>query len=98
MLLALLSWQRCETLHALDINGMQLSSVKCVFTIRTLLKTIRVHHLTPIKLLAVKHDPAFCIVTHLERSYIDRTRTLRGLTKLNCRQVFKKHINIIFAC
>jgi hypothetical protein len=83
MLLALLSGQRCETLYALDINGMQLDSDKCIFTIRTLLKTFRVgHHLTPIKLLAFKHDPAFCIVTHLER-YIDRTRTLRGLTKLN---------------
>ena len=78
MLLALLSGQRCQTLHALDINGMQLDSDKCIFTIRTLLKTFRVgHHLTPIKLLAFKHDPAFCIVTHLER-YIDRTRTLRG--------------------
>ena len=76
--LALLSVQRCQTLHALDINGMQLDSDKCIFTITTLLKTFRVgHHLTPIKLLAFKPDPALCIVTHLER-YIDRTRTLRG--------------------
>ena len=71
MLLALLSGQRRQTLHAFDINGMQLDSDKCIFTIRTLLKTSRVgHHLPPIKLLAFKPDPALCIVTHLER-YID---------------------------
>jgi hypothetical protein len=57
MLLALLSGQRRQTLHALDINSMQLDSDKCIYTIRTLLKTSRVgHHLLPIKLLAFKPD------------------------------------------
>jgi hypothetical protein len=91
MLLALLSGQRRQTLHALDINGMQLDSDKCIFTIRTLLKTSRVgHHLPPIKLLAFKPDPALCIVTHLER-YIDRTRDLRG-NQAQLLIVFKNHI------
>ena len=78
MLLALLTGQRRQTLHALDIHFMQLTTDKCTFSINTLLKTSRVgHHLHPLKLLAFEPNPALCIVKHL-RCYVDRTKPLRG--------------------
>lgn len=78
MLLALLSGQRRQTLHALDINSMQLTLDKCTFSISTLLKTSRIgHHLKPIEFLAFKPNTALCIVKHVT-CYIERTRPLRG--------------------
>ena len=41
MLMALLSGQRHQTLHTLALDCMQKSSVKCVFSINSLLKTSR---------------------------------------------------------
>ena len=41
MLIALLSRQRCQTIHALDTTTMVLSAEKCVFYIYELLKTSR---------------------------------------------------------
>ena len=41
ILLALLSGQRCLTLHLLSISGMVLKHHSCVFTIHNLLKTSR---------------------------------------------------------
>ena len=78
MLLALLSGQRRQTLHALDINSMQLTSDQCIFTINSLLKTSRIgHHLTPVKLVSFNQDSSLCIVKHLHE-YINRTAVLRG--------------------
>ena len=78
MLLALLSGQRRQTLHALDINHIKLTADQCVFTINTLLKTSRVsHHQTPIKLLSFNSDISLCVVKHLFE-YIHLTASLRG--------------------
>ena len=40
MLLALLSGQRCQTLHTLQTNNMKLEETKCVFLLKRLLKNI----------------------------------------------------------
>ena len=78
MLLALLFGQRRQTLHALDINSMQLTSDQCIFTINSMLKTSRIgYHLTPVKLVSFNQDSSLCIVKHLHE-YINRTAVLRG--------------------
>ena len=77
MLLALLSRQRRQTLHALYMNSMQLTLDKCTFSISTLLKTSRIgHHLKPIEFLAFKPNTALCIAKHVT-CYIEQTRPLR---------------------
>ena len=41
MLLALLSGQRCQTIHALDVSHLTLTGENCIFYIQKLLKTSR---------------------------------------------------------
>ena len=78
LLLPLLSGKRRQTLHALDIDSMQLTSDQCNITINSLLKTSRIgHHLTPVKLVSFNQGSSLCIVKHLHE-YINRTAVLRG--------------------
>lgn len=78
MLLALLTGQRRQTLHALDISTMDLGSEKCTFIITSLLKTSRPgKHLAPIELQSYKLDRRLCPVAHIEE-YVKRTTELRG--------------------
>ena len=78
MLLALLTGQRRQTLYALDIHFMQLTTDKSIFSIITVLKISRVgHHLNPLKLLAFEPNSALGIVKHLGCD-VDWTKPLRG--------------------
>ena len=53
MPLALLSGQRCQTLHCLSVSSMKMSDSKCVFTVDVLLKESRKgKHLAPLEFLA----------------------------------------------
>jgi hypothetical protein len=78
MLLALLSGQRRQTMHALDISTMQLSLNKCTFVIKSLLKTSRPgKHLTSVEFKSYTLDRNLCPVAHISE-YIKRTELLRG--------------------
>ena len=78
MLLALLTGQRRQTLHALDITNMDLNEEKCTFVIKSLLKTSRPgKHLAPIEVLSYKPDRKLCPVAHIEE-YVKRTSDIRG--------------------
>ncbi len=78
MLIALLTGQRCQTIHALDTDTMDLSSSKCVFYVNTVLKQTRPgHHLEPIVLTAYAPDRRWCIVTYLKQ-YLEKTKEIRG--------------------
>ena len=76
-LLALLSGQRRQTLHALKVSCMQLSPNKCVFVLDKLLKTSKPgRHLSHLEFLSYTPDPSLCIVKYL-LEYVKRTQTLR---------------------
>lgn len=78
MLLALLSAQRCQTLHSLSVNSMHLSNSKCVFYLNVLLKHSRKgKHLAPLEFLAFPQNKALCIVSVL-KEYLRRTKEFRG--------------------
>jgi len=78
MLIALLSGQRCQTIHALDISAMTLSDGNCIFYIQKLLKTSRPgKHLGRLELRAFDEDKPLCVVTLL-KEYIERTKLIRG--------------------
>ena len=78
-LLALLTAQRCQTLHKLNLSTLQILPGRVRLSITTPLKTTRPgKHLDPIELRAYPDDPSLCIVEHLT-TYIDRTKPLRGL-------------------
>ena len=78
MLLALLTGQRRQTLHSLDITNMDLNEEKCTFVIKSLLKTSRPgKHLAPIEVLSYKPDRKLCPVAHIEE-YVKRTSDIRG--------------------
>ena len=65
MLLALLSGQRCQTLHSLSVSDMKLSSDNCVFVVKTLLKTSRPgRHFSSLEFVAYQPNPRLCVVTY----------------------------------
>ena len=77
MLLALLSGQRRQTLHCLDINSMQLDGNKCVFVINKLLKSSKPgKHLGKLEFQAYTPDVSVCGC--LLNEYIKMTAPLRG--------------------
>lgn len=85
MLLLLLSGQRCQTIHSLDVESMTIEDNKCVFYINTLLKHSRSgKHQQPLEFSAFSENESLCIITHI-KEYIRRTEALRqacGTTKL----------------
>ncbi len=77
MLLGLLSGQRCQTLHSLNIKDMVLGESKCVFLLTSLLKTSAPNrHLTHIEFLAYPQDPKLCVINCLN-AYLKRTKPHR---------------------
>ena len=77
MLLALLSGQRCQTLHLIKISNLTVTQNSVKIRITELLKQSRPgHHLQEIKIKAYAPDRRICIVTVLQE-YIKRTATLR---------------------
>ena len=83
MLLALLSGQRHQTLHALKTSCMKLTPDKCVFVVDSLLKTSKPgRHLGHLEFLAYTPDPSLCVVSYLSQ-YVRRTQPLRQ----NCDQL-----------
>ena len=80
ILLLLLSGQRCQTIHCLDINSLTIESSKAEFKILDLLKTSRPgHHLSKVTFNAYEPDRRICVVTTLNH-YLARTKNLRGNT------------------
>ena len=80
MLIALLSGQRCQTIHALESTTMVLSADKCVFYIYELLKTSRPgKHYGCLELRAYADDKQLCLcVVNLLQEYVQRTLKFRG--------------------
>ena len=77
MLLALLSGQRCQTLHLLSVRGMVLKHDSCVFTIHKLLKTSRSgKHVSALTFTAYSPDSCLCPIVCLSE-YVKRTSELR---------------------
>lgn len=80
MLMLLVSGQRGQTLHLLDIQNMTVSDTKVSFRIGDLLKTSRPgNHLSELVFEAYEPDKFLCVYTAM-RSYLDRTRETRGST------------------
>ena len=79
ILVASLSGQRCQTIHALDVNNMVLTKDRCTFYIQELLKTSRPGK--QLELLAYHPDKRLCVVTFLEEC-VRRTKPLRGSSRL----------------
>ena len=76
MLIALLSGQRCQTIHALDVTNMTLSEEKCVFYIHELLKTSRPgNHFGCLEPRAYCEDKQLCVVTFIQE-YVKRTSVI----------------------
>lgn len=76
MLLALLTGQRCQTIHKLDTQLMQKLPGKYVFTIGEKLKHTRPGtHQKPIEFMSYE-DKDLCVVQHLDE-YISRTTLMR---------------------
>lgn len=81
MLMALLSGQRRQTLHSFKVSDMHLSSEKCTFVLKTLLKTSRPgRHLSTVEFLAYHPDNRLCVVTYMFE-YLKRTSGLRQSNK-----------------
>ncbi len=76
-LIALLSGQRCQTLHVLTID-MILVADKCTFYVMEKVKQTRVGtHVKPLEFLKYSPEPQLCVVTHL-LEYVKRTACYRS--------------------
>ena len=77
-LLCLLTGQRNQTIHSLDIKYMHEEDERIIFFIPTILKTTKPNsHLEPLELRRFHDDEALCVVTHI-LLYIDVTAEVRG--------------------
>ena len=82
MLIALLTGQRCQTIHALTVPNTTVTDNYVKFRISTLLKQSRKnYHLSELKIKAYAPDRRMCIVTVL-KEYLKRTVSLRQSDKL----------------
>ena len=62
-LLALVTGQQCQALHALDIEFMHISESKAVFHIEPLLKTNSLKSLaTALTICAYREDKRICVI------------------------------------
>ena len=77
MLLLLVSGQRGQTIHLLDINHMFVSDDKYTFVIPNHLKQSKPGLSNPQVVLETIERPSICVVTTLEE-YLVRTKSLRG--------------------
>ncbi len=78
MLLLLLSGQRGQSIHVLDIRNLKLNKSVAQFQIGTLLKQSRPGSgIMELKFKAYAPDRRLCVVTALQ-AYIDRTTDVRG--------------------
>lgn len=77
-LLALLSGQRCQTIHLLRIDHMIVEENQYIFHIRDKVKQTRVGtHIAPLVFQSYTIDQHLCPVLHL-RDYLKRTEALRN--------------------
>ncbi len=81
MLLALLSGQRCQSLHLLDVRNMTLSFSAVSFQIGDVVKQTRPgKHTNELAFKGYAPDRRLCVVTVL-KEYLRRTLDTRGTTK-----------------
>ena len=78
LLLAILTGQRCQTLHLLNIEDMKLSDNKCIFYVNSLLKQSKPgKHIAPIELIAFPDNKKLCVVDTI-KAYLHKTENLRN--------------------
>ena len=78
MLLLILSGQRAQTMHLLDVKNLTLSYSKAIFVIGDVTKTTAPgRHIEPLCFLAYAPDRRLCAVTVLKH-YLERTLDIRG--------------------
>ncbi|XP_022795666.1 uncharacterized protein LOC111334234 [Stylophora pistillata] len=90
MLLAILSGQRCQTIHALTTKDMKASNDRVMFIVNDLLKTTKPgKECTKVEFLSFDEDPRICVVslnakvrTHISRDSCSRPVTHRISIKL----------------
>ena len=101
MLPALLSGQRCQTIHALDVSHMTLADENCLlFYIQKLLITSRPgKHLGRLEFRNFDEDKKSCVVKVL-KEYVNRTLTRGNYTHLLLRycKPFKPVCTDTIAC
>ena len=77
MLLLILSGQRVQTMHMLDVKSLTLSYSKAVFALDDITKTTALgRHPEPLCYLAYAPDRRLCVITVLKH-YLERTLDIR---------------------
>jgi site-specific recombinase XerD len=78
MLLALMSGQRCQTLHALDLKDCTTTSHSIKFVVSTLVKNSKINRQQPEFIIKpLLNEPKLCVFDTL-KEYLLRTRNLRA--------------------
>ena len=78
MLIALVTGQRCQSFHLMDLDSMQQNSDHCKFVIKDLVKQSAPGRKQPVLILpAFKEDFSICVYSVLT-DYIKRTAPRRG--------------------
>lgn len=94
MLLAMLTAQRQQTLHCLNVEDMDITSDKFIFRVNNILKTSKPGNIgVTIELEAYPLDRRLCIYTHLIE-YLKRTKICRGKVKQLLISYRKPHFGV----
>lgn len=76
MLLCILTGQRCQTIHAIELGGISFGDT-CRIVIPSLLKQSRSgHHLKPMEFKPYSHNDKLCVVENMKQ-YIKVTKNIR---------------------
>ena len=66
-MLCLLAGQRCQTVHSLGTDYMDLSESKCIFVINHILKNTKPGtHIKPLEYFAFEEDERLCAISSLK--------------------------------
>ena len=91
MLLLLVTGQRGQTIHLLDLNNMSECNDSYIFTITEHLKQSRPGNPNPVITLRAYHnDKSLCVYAHL-KEYLSRTRIIRGIESYLLISFVKPH-------
>ena len=88
MLIALITGQRSQSIHLLDLNDMSVRDNCAIFTLSLPVKQSKVYKKQPIVALPAYSDMDLCVFTCL-REYLVRTRSLRNTSRSSmCTKLF----------
>ena len=74
--------QRCQTIHAIDVNGITVAGDRCIIPIYSIIKQSKKgKHMRPLEFRMYPSEEKLCVLSNLN-AYLTRTNPVRSSSKL----------------